>query len=112
MVSVFSVQSLASTLVFKIDNQSVVTFNDGICKIANNQTDAASFPDCLLWASHEVSETFRIQVLEGLIQLSPEFEVFSILFSPELFSLIVHCIGVLLIALILHLFYSVIPKGG
>lgn len=86
-----------------------ISFNGSVCEYGLDSVNSPSFTDCLIWASHEVPDEVREKVLEATISLDSKAEIFSILFSPEMFGLAIHAIQILLLWVLLHLFFSVIP---
>jgi len=87
-----------------------ISFNGSICQYGFDSVESVSFVDCLIWASHEVPEDVREKVLEAAISLDSKVQIFSILFSPEMFGLAIHIIQVVLLWILLHLFFSVVPE--
>lgn len=81
------------------------------CQLSTNSVTSDNFINCLIWASHEVPEELKKQVLEAVISLTPEFEIWHLLFSPELMGLVVHFICFIFLWLLLHIFYQVLPGG-
>ncbi|HBL11655.1 MAG TPA: hypothetical protein DD379_09645 [Cyanobacteria bacterium UBA11162] len=89
-----------------------ITFDEvsKTCQLVSvNSVTSDNFVNCLIWASHEVPEDLKNQVLEVVISLAPEFEIWYLLFSPELMGLIVHLISVVFLWLLLHIFLSILP---
>ena len=87
-----------------------ISFDGSICEYALDSVSSSSFTDCLIWASHEVPEDLREKVLEAAISLDSKAGIISILFSPEMFGLAIHAIQILLLWILLHLFFSVVPE--
>lgn len=94
---------------FSTGKDVTINFLDGVCQVAQKSADIDGLSNCLLWASYQVPE-LKADVLEGLSQISPQLTIFSLFFSPSFMSLIVHLIGVVLVWLLLHVFYSLIPN--
>lgn len=87
-----------------------IFFDGSICQYGLDSVDSSSFTDCLIWASHEVPDDVREKVLEAAISLDSKAEIISIFFSPEMFGLAIHIIQVVLLWILLHLFFSVVPE--
>jgi hypothetical protein len=87
-----------------------ISFDGSVCRYGFNSVDSSSFVDCLIWASHEVPVDVKEEVLEAAISLDSKTEIISILFSSEMFGLAVHIIQIILLWILLHLFFSVVPE--
>jgi hypothetical protein len=87
-----------------------ISFDGLTCQYGLKSVDSSSFTDCLIWASHEVPQDFQEKVLEAAISLDSKAEIISIFFSPEMFGLAIHIVQTILLGVLLHLFFSVVPE--